>query len=49
MQRIREILALWLERLARRLRGGGNPIEPLRGGGNPKEPLRGGGNPIEPL
>lgn len=49
MQRIRETLASWLERLARRLRGGGGPIEPLRGGGGPKEPLRGGGGPIEPL
>ena len=39
MRRIRQLLASWLERIARRLRGGGNPIEPLRGGGNPHEPL----------
>lgn len=39
MKRIRETIASWLEAIARRLRGGGNPIEPLRGGGGPIEPL----------
>lgn len=39
MTNIRNTIASWLERLARRLRGGGGPIEPLRGGGGPQEPL----------
>ena len=48
MNRIRNTIASWLERLARRLRGGGGPIEPLRDDGSAR-PLRGGGGPIEPL
>jgi hypothetical protein len=47
MKRIRKTLASWLERIARRLRGG-VPMAPQQDNGQ-KEIRRGGGGPIEPL